>query len=310
MSKVNNVWSWDEKVNRSTQIKVYAVSQVDVYSHVHHREDRLTRALWEDFCHQSGGAQPQDGNAFRESGISHTSVLSPPLLVWDLRVPTTPETTGFCEFHMISLGHVTYFLKDGWAMFSESFQDTLRSTWVDKSKWSLTWGGVPRYPGDGVANMNGVEREIVGKHADIVLWKYLSEGVEQRDMGKYFRPGVRNALATRFAGLKEGETDRWTKRDWEEHEECYGEIPWRRYYTEYICRLSRMCRVVGRVYHTRSAVAEGGEMHEVLREYMEGARLVYGADYWSKKSIGHRIFHLPRQTGGEWRVTYMYVTRH
>lgn len=58
-------------------------------------------------------------------------------------------------------------------MFSEEFIDALRVMWRDKSMWSLMRCEAPKFPGDGVADMNGVARELVAKHADVFMWKFF-----------------------------------------------------------------------------------------------------------------------------------------
>jgi hypothetical protein len=272
-----------------------------VWSHAVHREDRLTRAEWDRLKQELGDRLPVDGPAFRDAGINHASMLSPPLLVWDLSVPTTARNAPVCEFHNLAEGHAAVFcediMKEG---LSSMLSQQVECTWTDRSLWSLSAGGCPRFPRRKLADMTGVEKEVVAKHADVFLWRFFREDVDERGMWAYFKEGLRGKLGCRLLGVGyENYMDNWRKRDWKEFFGAHGGVPWRRFYTEYICNLSRMMRELSSVYQTRSRLEEGGELDRLVCTYIQGTRLALGKQFWSRKSILHRVRHLLLQGLGE-----------
>lgn len=77
---------------------------------------------------------------------------------------------------------------------------------------------------------------------------FFNESVVQKDMRGYFRQGVRTSLGCRLLGLYE-EADWWSAQDLHEHEQDNRvEVPWRDFYTKYVCALSRMTTEVTRVH--------------------------------------------------------------
>jgi hypothetical protein len=255
--------------------------------------------LWERWKKELEDKLPADGPAFRDTGISHMSLLSPPPLVWDLLVPTTPRNTPVCEFHTLAEGHANVFCEDGMGLFSQTMIVALERAWYDKSIWHVTSGDIPRFPPAKLADMTGIEKEVVGKHADVLLYRFFKNEVDESSMGAYFRQGVREQLGCRLLGIEYVERKGAGRKAWEDMVESHGGVPWRKFYTEYVCPLSIMMRDATCVYQTCDRIAEDGELERGICRYINGAIMVFGEQFWSKKSKLHYVRHLPMQMRSE-----------
>ena len=220
---------------------------------------------------------------------------SAPLIDWDLCSSSITRNSIVCEFHNLAEGHVTYFCKDVIkGLLTESACQELLSVWKDSSQWGPGAVSIPPFPGSALGQMNGHHKEVVGQHADVILYK-LFYSRSQRDLWRIFREGQRNALACRLVGDDIGTTVGWRRDDWKTY---YAAVPWLDVFLLYVVPLARMMRGLTSVFQSRDTLEEHGPLDTCIREYIVGARTVLGEEFLLPKGIFHRLRHLlPQATG-------------
>lgn len=276
------------------------LAQVDVYSLKHQRDDRDTRVIWEREGRHVTDTFPPPSDLFTECGISHTSVLSPPCLSWKLLSTAAPRNTVVDEFHNIAEGHATLFCEFGLPLFADDVLRGVGRRWTDPTLWEPYISNIPLTAMDKLTSMNGVDKEVVAKHADIILGPYFRRA-DGENLGDLFDPGRRYRLACNLLELQWEELEHWSKAAWENFLANHH-VPWRAVYEEYIKPLSEMCRALLSVWQSRERVGKDGYLHQLIKRYVAGARLVYGEAFTKAKTIFHRLLHLTAQVLGMYHV--------
>lgn len=292
-------------VSLTAHITTHSLSllQVDVYSLKFQRDDRDTVAIWESRRQGLHDTFPPDNELFTMSGVCHTSLLSPPCLAWVLLSAAATRITSVDEFHNIARGHADLFCEYCLPLFVDSVLQSLVRRWRDTSVWEPSISAIPPTAMDKLASMTGVQIEAVAKHADVLLRPFFRQDEEQ--LLHLFNPNARNWLACCLLGVDWEGKEAWRKPEWDEFL-ANNDIPWGAVYHEYIRPLSEMCRGLLTVWQSRERLMEGGYLDSTIKRYIRGARMVFGQDFLSEKTIFHRVRHLPPQALGKSQCLIIY----
>ena len=204
-----------------------------------------------------------------------------------------------CEFHNLSEGHVTYFCKDVIkGMLAEQASRKLLSWWKDRTIWRERLTSIPPFPGTSLGQMSGHDKEVVGQHADILMYRLFYDCAE-KELWRLFRQGERNALACRLMSETMDDKGGWRADDWKTY---YDAVPWRNFFLMYIVPLAQMMRGLTSVYQSRETLQEGGVLDSWIKKYIIGCRVVMGEDFLRRKGIFHRLRHLTQQALGKFTI--------
>lgn len=240
---------------------------------------------------------------FTLCGLSHLSLLSPPCLAWRLLSTAAPRNTIVDEFHNIAEGHAALFCEDFLPILDDQVLQALRRRWPDRTLWGPYTPSIPPTAMDQVTSMNGVDKEAVAKHADILLLPFFRG---DDDVGEeLFRSFHRYRLACNLLGKPYDDKEEWRRAEWDEFLADY-DVPWRAVYDEYVRPLSELCRSLLSSWQSRERLERGGYLDSLIRRYIAGARLVHGEQFVESRTVFHRLMHLPAQALGECETSYVY----
>lgn len=185
-------------------------------------------------------------------------------------------------------------------MLSDEVLSALDVSRTDRTLWSPSCSVIPRNPRTQLASMNGVEKEYIGRHADVLLMRFFERSQHEEDLGRLFRQGVLNKLKCNLLNIPYADKKGWRSAQWESFWKDEEAIPWRRVFTEYIRPLGTMMRAFSTVYQKRADLMENGKLDLVIKEYISGAIVVLGAEFVAQKTIFHRLRHLLPQCLGKY----------
>lgn len=218
--------------------------------------------------------------------------------MWELHSCSTARQVTVDEFHDLAEGHANLLCDAGFDLLSHEAIQQLEQVWTDANLWSPAGASAPPFPATKLANMSGTEKAVVGRHADIFMRPLFPADADTASLGAMFRPGIRNQLACRLLDQSYAGREHWKADDWASHFEIFP-VPWRRFYDEYICWVSRLLRAMSSVYQTQRQLEQDGAVHWLIKMYVAGARLAFGQEFMAEKGIFHRLLHLPQQAQGD-----------
>jgi hypothetical protein len=263
------------------------------------RDERDIAAIWASLKKAHDEGRPHNAKQFLDNGINELSMLSPPCFLWRLLSSSATENVACDLFHIGPEGLGNIFCEYGLTMLSESARETLQVRWNDKSVWGPAAGSnVPPFALLKLAAMSGSDKEMVGRHGDILLYPLFLPDANEADMYKHFREGVRKELACRLLGMNFEEEVGMQPDEWKD---VLERAPWKRFYREYVCSLADLFRALAPVYQTRARLEEDGLIDQLCKKHIAGSRLVFGPAFIYNDKTGkykgnyHRVRHLAPQ---------------
>lgn len=148
-------------------------------------------------------------------------------------------------------------------------------------------------------------------HGDILLSWFLDPDTEEHELALFFkdvalykgkkggaaggnrRRGVPNLGRTLFACSLQGTPLQEASTFGNDAlRQLHRQAPWRKFYTNYVCRLACLCQALSTSYTTRG---RDTELLQLARDYTAGCRDVFGIEFTYLKTIYHRLAHLTVQ---------------